>query len=170
MHDQRHPAPRPGLGAAASGARRPAVSRPWSATTRSSASPSRPPSPTRRREAGMVESVEADNRGFDLISRRPHPEDPKTAIEVRFIEVKGRAAHRRDRPDGQRVQDRPAPQEGLLALCRLQLRHAESLSQHLAQSGDARLAAHRQGGALPAEGGFHSASCRTTRRSGRLWS
>ena len=32
------------------------------------------------------------NRGFDLISRRPHPEDPKTAIEIRFIEVKGRAA------------------------------------------------------------------------------
>jgi hypothetical protein len=38
-----------------------------------------------------VESVEQDNRGFDLISRRPHPEDPRTAIEVRFIEVKGRA-------------------------------------------------------------------------------
>jgi superfamily II DNA or RNA helicase len=39
-----------------------------------------------------IESVEKDNRGFDLISRRPHPEDPQTAIEVRFIEVKGRAA------------------------------------------------------------------------------
>jgi hypothetical protein len=39
-----------------------------------------------------VTSVEADNRGFDLISRRPHPEDPQTAIEVRFIEVKGRAS------------------------------------------------------------------------------
>ena len=39
----------------------------------------------------VVESVESDNRGFDLISRRPHPEDPKTFIEVRFIEVKGRA-------------------------------------------------------------------------------
>ena len=39
----------------------------------------------------QVESVETDNRGFDLISRRPHPEDPKTFIEVRFIEVKGRA-------------------------------------------------------------------------------
>jgi hypothetical protein len=38
-----------------------------------------------------VESVEQDNRGFDLISRKPHPEDPKTAIEVRFIEVKGHA-------------------------------------------------------------------------------
>ncbi len=38
-----------------------------------------------------VESVEKDNRGFDLISRRPHPVDPQTAIEVRFIEVKGRA-------------------------------------------------------------------------------
>ena len=40
----------------------------------------------------QVESVESENRGFDLISRRPHPEDPKTAVEVRFIEVKGRAA------------------------------------------------------------------------------
>ena len=39
-----------------------------------------------------VESVEAQNRGFDLISRRPHPEDSATAVEVRFIEVKGRAA------------------------------------------------------------------------------
>ena len=38
-----------------------------------------------------VESVESENRGFDLISRRAHPEDPKTFIEVRFIEVKGRA-------------------------------------------------------------------------------
>ncbi len=39
----------------------------------------------------IVESVESENRGFDLISCRPHPEDPKTFIEVRFIEVKGRA-------------------------------------------------------------------------------
>ena len=38
-----------------------------------------------------VESVEDENRGFDLISRKPHPEDPQTAIEVRFIEVKGRS-------------------------------------------------------------------------------
>src|SRR5207249_5707364 len=48
---------------------------------------------TRHEEARgwQVESVEDQNRGFDLISRRPHPEDPKTFIEVRFIEVKGRA-------------------------------------------------------------------------------
>lgn len=39
----------------------------------------------------VVESVESEDRGFDLISRRPHPEDSKTFIEVRFIEVKGRA-------------------------------------------------------------------------------
>jgi len=39
----------------------------------------------------VVESVETQNRGFDLLSRRPHPEDPATAIDVRFIEVKGRA-------------------------------------------------------------------------------
>jgi superfamily II DNA or RNA helicase len=38
-----------------------------------------------------VQSVEEENRGFDLISRKPHPEDPATAIGVRFIEVKGRS-------------------------------------------------------------------------------
>ena len=42
-------------------------------------------------EGRIVESVEQDNRGFDLISRKPHPEDVETAIDVRFIEVKGRA-------------------------------------------------------------------------------
>jgi superfamily II DNA or RNA helicase len=40
----------------------------------------------------LVESVERDNKGFDLISRLPHPDDPATALTVRFIEVKGRAA------------------------------------------------------------------------------
>jgi hypothetical protein len=39
----------------------------------------------------VVEDVQTENRGFDLISRRPHPEDPKTFVEVRFIEVKGRS-------------------------------------------------------------------------------
>ena len=39
-----------------------------------------------------VQTVESENRGFDLISRKPHPEDPLTAIDVKFIEVKGRAA------------------------------------------------------------------------------
>ena len=38
-----------------------------------------------------VENVEKENRGFDLISRKPHPYDEKTFIEVKFIEVKGRA-------------------------------------------------------------------------------
>lgn len=38
-----------------------------------------------------VHSVESENRGFDLISRKPHPEDPLTAIDVKFIEVKGRS-------------------------------------------------------------------------------
>jgi len=46
---------------------------------------------TRKARGWVVESVESENRGFDLISRRPHSEDPKTFIEVRFIEVKGRA-------------------------------------------------------------------------------
>lgn len=39
----------------------------------------------------IVESVEKENRGFDLISRRPQSADLQTAGEVRFIEVKGRA-------------------------------------------------------------------------------
>lgn len=39
----------------------------------------------------VVQSVEAEDRGFDLISRLPHPEDPQTALDVRFIEVKGRS-------------------------------------------------------------------------------
>ncbi len=42
-------------------------------------------------EGWNVESVENEDRGFDLIARKPHPEDPKTAIDVRFVEVKGRA-------------------------------------------------------------------------------
>lgn len=39
----------------------------------------------------VIESVEKDNRGFDLISRKPHAHDDKTFTDVRFIEVKGRA-------------------------------------------------------------------------------
>jgi SNF2 family DNA or RNA helicase len=38
-----------------------------------------------------VQSVEEENRGFDLISRKPHSEDPQTSVGVRFIEVKGRS-------------------------------------------------------------------------------
>jgi superfamily II DNA or RNA helicase len=44
-----------------------------------------------RARGWIAESVESENRGFDLISRRYRPEDPNTALEVRFIEVKGRA-------------------------------------------------------------------------------
>jgi len=40
----------------------------------------------------VAESVEDQNRGFDIISRKMHFEDPKTAAQVRFIEVKGRAS------------------------------------------------------------------------------
>jgi hypothetical protein len=39
----------------------------------------------------VVEDVQKDNRGFDLISRKPHPHDDKTFTDVRFIEVKGRS-------------------------------------------------------------------------------
>jgi superfamily II DNA or RNA helicase len=40
----------------------------------------------------VVESVENENRGYDLLSRRPHPTEPGVFIAARFIEVKGRAA------------------------------------------------------------------------------
>jgi superfamily II DNA or RNA helicase len=40
----------------------------------------------------VVESVENDNRGYDLLSRKPHPTEPGVFIAARFIEVKGRAA------------------------------------------------------------------------------
>lgn len=44
-------------------------------------------------EGFTVESVESENRGFDLIAQKPiDPSDPKTLVQVRFVEVKGRAA------------------------------------------------------------------------------
>jgi len=38
-----------------------------------------------------VESVESENKGYDLLSRKPDPVDPTIYIAARFIEVKGRA-------------------------------------------------------------------------------
>ena len=38
-----------------------------------------------------VTSVEAENRGYDLLSRKPHPSEPGAYVASRFIEVKGRA-------------------------------------------------------------------------------
>ena len=38
-----------------------------------------------------VKSVENEDRGFDLKSWKPHPDDPQISVEYRFIEVKGRA-------------------------------------------------------------------------------
>lgn len=38
-----------------------------------------------------MENVERIIRGFALISRKPHPEDPQTTSEVRFLEVTGQA-------------------------------------------------------------------------------
>jgi hypothetical protein len=45
-----------------------------------------------KRNGWLVESVEAENRGFDLISRKPHPEDDRVSTAAKFIEVKGRSA------------------------------------------------------------------------------
>ena len=99
----------------------------------------------------VVESVESENRGFDLISRRPHPEDPQTAIEVRFIEVKGRAGVGEVALSSQRVQDGRAAEEGLLAVRRLQLRRDAGGASDPGP-GAAGLGAGDGGGALLIEG------------------
>lgn len=44
-----------------------------------------------RAQGWVVESVENENRGYDLLSKRPHPSEPAVFIQARFIEVKGRA-------------------------------------------------------------------------------
>ena len=44
------------------------------------------------RERGWVpESVESENRGYDILSKKPHPTEPGVFSAARFIEVKGRA-------------------------------------------------------------------------------
>ena len=58
----------------------------------------------------QVESVESDNRGFDLISRRPHPEDSRNGHRGTVHRSQGPCRSGSDRPDRQRVQDRPAAQ------------------------------------------------------------
>ncbi|MBI5364691.1 MAG: DUF3883 domain-containing protein [Planctomycetes bacterium] len=44
-----------------------------------------------RSRGWVVESVETQNRGYDLLSRKPHPTELGVFIAARFIEVKGRA-------------------------------------------------------------------------------
>ena len=58
----------------------------------------------------MVESVESREPGFDLISRRPHPEDPKTFDRGPVHRGEGPRRRRRDRADRERVQDGRAAQ------------------------------------------------------------
>ncbi len=44
-----------------------------------------------RAQGWVVESVETENRGYDLLSKKPHPSEPGVFVQARFIEVKGRA-------------------------------------------------------------------------------
>jgi superfamily II DNA or RNA helicase len=44
-----------------------------------------------RARGWVVESVENENRGYDLLSKKPHPTEPGVFVQARFIEVKGRA-------------------------------------------------------------------------------
>ena len=61
---------------------------------------------------------------------------------------------RRGRLVQQRVQDRPAPQEGLLALRRVPLRHACAVAEYSPRPRHAGLAADRQDRTLPLAPGF----------------
>ncbi len=45
-----------------------------------------------RARGWVVESVESENKGYDLLSKKPHPTEEGVFIAARFIEVKGRAA------------------------------------------------------------------------------
>ncbi len=44
-----------------------------------------------RARGWVVESVETENRGYDLLSKKPHASEPGIFVAARFIEVKGRA-------------------------------------------------------------------------------
>lgn len=44
-----------------------------------------------RARGWVVESVETENKGYDLLSKKPHPSEEGIFIAARFIEVKGRA-------------------------------------------------------------------------------
>jgi hypothetical protein len=44
-----------------------------------------------RAQGWVVESVETESRGYDLLSRKPHPSEPGAFVAARFLEVKGRA-------------------------------------------------------------------------------
>ena len=44
-----------------------------------------------RARGWVVESVETENRGYDLLSKRPHQSELGVFLQARFIEVKGRA-------------------------------------------------------------------------------
>ena len=148
LHDRRHRARRPHVGAAAPRPHQPRASRRWCATTEIERIAVREAIKHEEARGWVVESVESENRGFDLISRKPHPHDPKTFVEVRFIEVKGRAWRRGGRPERERVQDRAAARRRLLALRRLQLRR-DTRAPRDSRPRPARLEAGRAGRALP---------------------
>ena len=95
-----------------------------------------------------VESVEKDNRGFDLISRKPHPEDPQTAIEVRFIEVKGRAAVGEIALSSNEYKTAETIEKGLLALCSFQL-WLSACDSHSVGPGSPRMGTHREDRTFP---------------------
>lgn len=44
-----------------------------------------------RAQGWVPESVESENRGYDVLSRKPHDTEPGVFVAARFIEVKGRA-------------------------------------------------------------------------------
>ena len=69
-----------------------------------------------------VTSVETENRGYDLLSRKPHPSEPGAYVASRFIEVKGRAGVGEVGLSSNEFKTAQRLAGGLLALRRLQLR------------------------------------------------
>ena len=119
----------------------------------------------------IVESVEKDNRGFDLISRKPHPEDPKTAIDVRFIEVKGRAETgdialtSNEYNTAKRLKKDYYLYIVPALRSRLPAGRTSPVAQHLPGPRHPRLATHRQSRALPPAAGFLEAPRRAKGRA-----
>ena len=81
----------PGMGITASGKDISIGSSSWFAMKRSRRLPLMRRANLRSRKGGLWKALKKRTGDLDLISRKPHPHDDKTFIEVKFIEVKGRA-------------------------------------------------------------------------------
>ena len=95
----------------------------------------------------VVESVESENRGFDLISPEAAPRGPEDVRRGPLHRGEGPGRRRGNLPECQRVSGRGAAEGRLLALRGLQLR-VEAGAAHHPEPGEARLAAGDEGRAI----------------------